>query len=91
MTIEMLKNARNWATKHQKVASDWGSAPDPAETPEMAPLLKFLGTPLIANFYNARMFLSVMRAISSFYLRLRTNSAAGKIKKTIMCIIFFIN
>ena len=30
MTIEMLQNARNWAAKHQKLASGWGSAPDPA-------------------------------------------------------------
>ena len=30
MTIEMLQNARNWAAKHQKFASGWGSAPDPA-------------------------------------------------------------
>ena len=53
MTIEMLQNARNWSAKHNKFASGWGSAPDPAEglssprPPEMAPLLKILGTPLL--------------------------------------------
>ena len=51
MTIEILQNARNWAAKHQKFASGWGNASDPAgvspRTPEMAPLLKFLGTPLL--------------------------------------------
>ena len=56
MTIEMLQNARNWATKHQKFASGWargwGSAPDPAgglclpDPLKRPPLLKFLGTTL---------------------------------------------
>ena len=51
MTIETLQNARKLAAKHQKLASGWGSAPDPAgelpspKPPEMAPLnLKFLST-----------------------------------------------
>ena len=52
MTIEMLQNARNWATKHHKFASGRGSAPDPAgglrppDSLKRPPLLKFLGTTL---------------------------------------------
>ena len=70
MTIEMLQDARNWATKHQKFASGWGSAADPAgellspRPPEMAPLLQFLGTPLIWGLCHLPKLSFVFRTLS---------------------------
>ena len=45
MTIKMLQNARNWAEKHQKFASGWGSDPDPSGDGSPPDPLNFLKSP----------------------------------------------
>ena len=64
MTIAMLQNARNWATKHQKFASGWGSAPDPAK-------LQTSRVSLLPIDHDTNIDVRVLQYIETFIVNLR--------------------